>query len=674
MTEHHKSRPSWLCLLAALWGLALLPLPTLALKASPASTLSLPQLELELIALEARTMHGAPGEPYLQQLTQLHERAPRHRAVANRLRYTQARIALFKGQTLMAQQISREFAERGFGGPSLVLQAEIAERQGALDLAGELAQQAWSLMEDGCESRSDDCDPRAAWHSHRLLVLSHLAQAEAATAEQAAERALQLAQTLDIGPYITQSMALLARVAHRLDHPDTVLEWLQQAERAARGDPLSTLQVLQLRAELMRHNPEVALPAITQAAQLAQRSNALHDLQHIRVLWAHLLLRNGAIAQAQQQLKLVREVLPTYQDQDLAQRVSHELTLIHIALRQFDAAQQERQRNRPGSQFRADLVLEQAQLRELGQAYANAGQHAVALELYHAERRLHAHVVQRSRDAALRQLKQQYNLERNQRDLEKLRHEELINEQRLNNQQLLRTLGLGALGVLVVVLGLLGLLLHRTRSTNKALQTRQVLLRENSELDPLTRLANRRLFHTLMQQRHPKQFLGAMLMADIDHFKAINDTHGHAAGDAVICEVARRISASVRHSDVVVRWGGEEFLIYAPDATPEALQQVATRVLSEVARQPVLYGSQALQVSISVGYVHLPIAPSQLAQVWEQAVNWADKALYHAKALGRRRAVGIERVQARDCSDMARLLAQFEQGVSQGAVQVRVIC
>ena len=89
-----------------------------------------------------------------------------------------------------------------------------------------------------------------------------------------------------------------------------------------------------------------------------------------------------------------------------------------------------------------------------------------------------------------------------------------------------------------------------------------------SERDPLTNLANRRHFLSVMQAEQARGgaeagFDGALLLVDIDHFKHVNDSHGHAAGDIVLCEVARRLNEAVRGDDLVVRWGGEEFLVLA---------------------------------------------------------------------------------------------------------------
>ncbi|MFX7853744.1 GGDEF domain-containing protein, partial [Acinetobacter baumannii] len=122
---------------------------------------------------------------------------------------------------------------------------------------------------------------------------------------------------------------------------------------------------------------------------------------------------------------------------------------------------------------------------------------------------------------------------------------------------------------------------------------------------------------------------------DIDHFKNVNDWHGHAAGDAVIVEVARRIRAAVRDTDLVVRWGGEEFLVFSPELPGTDLALMADRILRGIGGEPIMTGEGPLRVTASIGFASFPLGGSVgacLRLQWEQAVNWADMVLYKAKA------------------------------------------
>lgn len=125
-------------------------------------------------------------------------------------------------------------------------------------------------------------------------------------------------------------------------------------------------------------------------------------------------------------------------------------------------------------------------------------------------------------------------------------------------------------------------MLQRVRAANRQLKANQRLLRSQSERDPLTDLANRRHFLAVMQKQAQQLFTGGLLMIDIDHFKHVNDQQGHAVGDVVIRDVAQRIRDAVRTEDLVVRWGGEEFLVFAPNVSQDTLSLLAERVLNSV--------------------------------------------------------------------------------------------
>jgi len=162
-------------------------------------------------------------------------------------------------------------------------------------------------------------------------------------------------------------------------------------------------------------------------------------------------------------------------------------------------------------------------------------------------------------------------------------------------------------------------------------------------------------------------------MIDIDHFKHVNDQHGHAAGDAVIREVAQRIRSSVRDQDLVVRWGGEEFLVFTPNVEPADLARLAERVLNSVGSQPVATDNGPLRVTVSIGFAHFPLPPAKLRQHWEQAVNWADMVLYTAKAQGRNQAVGLAAVDARDATVLSEIEADFDAACRSQRVRLQHI-
>ena len=361
----------------------------------------------------------------------------------------------------------------------------------------------------------------------------------------------------------------------------------------------------------------------------------------------------------------------------------HNLAVAHIKLHQFDAARQELAKVAEVAIDPADLVPRARELRELGDTWAEAGQHKEALAAFHGERELNARANERSRSAALEELRRKYDTAARQRDLDLLARDGQLKDQQLENGRLAQEVGIAVGALLLLSTALIGVTLLRMRRAQARLTANQHLLRSQSERDPLTDLSNRRHFLAVMdpraRQAGAEGFRGALMMIDIDHFKNVNDQHGHAAGDAVIVEVSRRIRAAVRDSDLVVRWGGEEFLVFAPELPGADLAQMAARVLNGIGGTPVATPDGELRITASIGFASFPLGhPASpggpaLRLHWEQAVNWADMVLYKAKAEGRNRAVGITGVEAPDADTLAAILQDFDAACLHGQVRLTVL-
>jgi diguanylate cyclase (GGDEF)-like protein len=180
------------------------------------------------------------------------------------------------------------------------------------------------------------------------------------------------------------------------------------------------------------------------------------------------------------------------------------------------------------------------------------------------------------------------------------------------------------------------------QAVSLALEEKSRVLQRASSIDPLTGLHNRRF----LSEHIETSLAGAdtlFFLIDADHFKRINDNHGHAAGDAVLVQLARRLQAAMRDADFVVRWGGEEFLAVARDTGRERADELAERIRSSVADQPFrLDNGQALHVTCSVGHAAWPFLPAHPQAVdWLGVVNLADLGLLAAKRLGRNAWVGL---------------------------------
>jgi two-component system cell cycle response regulator len=160
-----------------------------------------------------------------------------------------------------------------------------------------------------------------------------------------------------------------------------------------------------------------------------------------------------------------------------------------------------------------------------------------------------------------------------------------------------------------------------------------------SATDGLTGLYNRRYLEIhlthLARQAHQEGKPLSIAFADIDRFKAVNDGHGHAAGDAVLVEVARRISRNLRNFDITARYGGEEFVVVMPDTAKERALRIAERLRRNVAKAPVVHEGKEIPVTISIGIADLWPNESTAGN----AMKRADMAMFEAKQTGRNRVV-----------------------------------
>jgi two-component system, cell cycle response regulator len=191
----------------------------------------------------------------------------------------------------------------------------------------------------------------------------------------------------------------------------------------------------------------------------------------------------------------------------------------------------------------------------------------------------------------------------------------------------------------------------RLRAGRRILELQSVLLdaqrilRDKATHDPLTAVWNRsHSLEALGREVARSQREGvavSVLMADLDHFKSVNDTFGHMAGDAVLREAARRIRASVRQYDVVGRYGGEEFIAVLPGCETDGALALANRIRAGIGETPVDTSEGVVGVTISIGAATYP----DVGRTPEELIRAADAALYRAKRSGRDR---VERADPAD--------------------------
>lgn len=443
-----------------------------------------------------------------------------------------------------------------------------------------------------------------------------------------AELRSQLAYTLFLAKQTDSALALNAE-ASALAHQ---AQDLSAQARAANTDAILYSALGRQTEEL--HASQQAITLAHQAGDRRMEALATANL-------ADFHLKRGeygtALALAQQTLPLAREV------RDLP---SESVALINAGLAHIGLGRPEE-----GTVLiRQALLIEERTSglpgvsdvhRELGQALEKAGRLKEAWASLAEHRRLSDIVFQREHQEAVLELQEGQEADRRQRELVALETDNKLKAAQLLGRELQQRLW--ALGLLagLLLLAVVALLLRRMRQTNARLRSSNAELKVATERDPLTGLANRRHFQAVMQQTAAVAFEGALLLIDLDHFKRINDHHGHAAGDTVLVEMAQRLRAALREEDLTVRWGGEEFLVVVRLLPAEQVEALAERLLAAIGSQPVSHGKDSVVVKASIGFATFPLPPARAALPWERAIDVVDTALYLAKAHGRNRAYGV---------------------------------
>lgn len=257
---------------------------------------------------------------------------------------------------------------------------------------------------------------------------------------------------------------------------------------------------------------------------------------------------------------------------------------------------------------------------------------------------------------ALTSLQEKQRIDRMQRELEHLQHARQIERLQHEKRQMAY---IAAIIILVLLLGL-------TTGSGLLLRKRQQQLRHISEIDALTGLNNRRAataaLDALAMTPCAAECRHVVFLIDVDHFKQINDHYGHACGDEVLTTLAQRLKSACRPTDLVARWGGEEFLVACPNLTPDQAQHIAERLRRAMAYTLETDHSRQ-RVTVSVGLAPIPFYDNSTgvtpAHRWDYALRMADRALYAAKR-HRNAWVGYWGAQLRDEATAEAVLEQPE--------------
>lgn len=517
--------------------------------------------------------------------------------------------------------------------------------------------------------------PLYRWRYYRQLAGISGDSGELNASLANAHTALRLAEQLEQSWRIALSLVDLAHISDRADTPARARQLIGQALSEAQKDPdpMTLNQVYTMRGILYADDSDSSITL--QAWSDALDQAALAGADAVRALGlanlADYHLRQGHPSRA---LQLAEEALP------LARATRHtnaesvarsNIGLAKIALGRIAEGRED---------VRAGLMLDEQQgalsyaadgWKELASYLERAGDLEGAVSAYRDYRAMIDRVLRDDTRKALLEAQERQDAEQRAREIELLNRDNTLKAEQLHQRNLALALWSALGGCILVTLALLGQAWRRVRRTNEALAHSNASLKRQSETDALTGLANRRHFQAVMKMLNgPEGLKASMFLIDVDHFKRINDSFGHSAGDVVLVEVARRLREAVRDDDLIVRWGGEEFLIVARTSSPEDAAHLAQRLLDLIGGSPVAYDGRDIIVTASIGFASLPLAPHGLKLDWERAIDLVDTVMYLAKGHGRNKAYGIDHLAATDEAQAAALMARLEAACAEGQVML----
>ncbi|MDQ2988521.1 MAG: diguanylate cyclase [Pseudomonadota bacterium] len=324
----------------------------------------------------------------------------------------------------------------------------------------------------------------------------------------------------------------------------------------------------------------------------------------------------------------------------------------------------------------------QSVMMEYGLALERAGDMAGAVEAYHRERTLSNELFETRRQKAVLELQGKYEADKKEKQIELLRRENQVKSAEIDNRRLQQRVWWLLAVVFALASVIVGILYRKVRHANAQLQVKNLELARQSSRDPLTSLYNRRHFQEFMRTNvalekrgavAAEDIVGALFLLDVDHFKHVNDTYGHAAGDAVLTMISAKLREILRETDMIVRWGGEEFLAFLPAVPRSGVDEIAHRLLAGISAHTIDYQGSAISVNVSIGFAPFPLSPGEHPLPWERAVNLVDMALYMAKGHGRNRAYGVRGFANFGDTSMEQIEQDLESAWRAGFVDLTVV-
>lgn len=497
-------------------------------------------------------------------------------------------------------------------------------------------------------------------------TLRLLGQSEAGLA--LLEKAFDLANDLHDDTRRLHAMLSLAHIYINTGNLDRASAQLNAAKALASklGDEAALVEVAGSESDVADRRGDHAAERAHSLAALAhaQRSGSAKWLAHALVNLGDSYLKSHDYAESLRYSRAALPILVNLRESGNIGTAQFNEGLAYIGLGNIKPGEKLAEEAIANALAGNDLLDAKEQLREYADALEHAGYLMMALQAYHRYDELTDKLMTSTRQRAFLELSAKFDDERRARELELLRRDNALAAAEMRGQRLGVQLAVAGVVFIVCICAALLWAFARVRRANNK-------LRFNSERDALTGLRNRRYFNeNVLAVEGARPVGGCVLLADLDHFKRINDTFGHPAGDAVLATVSYRLAAALRETDKLVRWGGEEFLAVLDPISPEQADATVERLLQAVRGDPVLWNGHAITCTISIGYACFPMRGAVAPISLESAISLVDKALYQAKRLGRNRACLIGALNALDAAELSVLSADFDAASPDGRIRL----
>lgn len=505
---------------------------------------------------------------------------------------------------------------------------------------------------------------------------------------QAYLRALQrLEGVTDAGDQRATLYGQVAQVYINSDHPDKAVETARKgvSESGASAPASASLQLTEGIALVRLGRGDEGIAAFRKALAMAEQAGLDAVEAAIRGNIADYYLRQHDYVRAEQEARQALEVSTRVKVDSLIIMARANLGFALMGQGRMDAGVPHidavvAEAHKAGAVGDVEALLD-----EKGRMLEAAGQYRQALTTVREQQALQLSSARTARDRAIATLQEEFDASQRTRQIALLQRENQLKDAELGSRRKAQFATGFAAVLTVLACAIVYLLYRRAARSNAQLQQLNRQLEYHSMRDALTGLHNRRSFVEKMGARTVRgtqerrvgspEGVDCFMLMDIDHFKSINDRWGHGVGDAVLVEVARRLTTAVRDTDMVLRWGGEEFLIYAPGTDPAYIDVLAKRVLDAIGAGPVDADSCTVPVTVTAGVVSLPFADagSDDGADWQRAVRLADWALYQGKAQGRNQARIITRLRAPADTVMTSLDGAAGGAVPDGMVEMACV-